>query len=779
MTRQLRTGVLSGLFLLSSLVVVHSVRAQNAPPQLPPQPVSDQMTNIPYFTLRDGMSSTLTLNNLAPTATKVTVTLFNTEGRAHVLDPITLDPHSFKEVQLADVAPEGFDSGNVEVAFNGTMMTVTCQVSVFSLKNRVSFESREQDMMDFESTKLAGIVPLPKGAEGSLAVTNVSKNTLTFQLTAGSLNKTVALLPRETQLIKLNDDEHSSATTLVKLQHNGLPGDLITTGYVLNLKDGYSSGFAMVDPGIMQSSTLAGAHFRTGTPDPSEGFPEGTQFRSPLLLANVSTGPVVAHVSVDYTLEDKQDSKDDGDDAKKKSTKTPAADIVLKVRDLTIAPGDVQRIELSDALGGVGRIAEAGVDIAYDAAPGSVIGQLTSVDQSGDYAFEVPVKDPDGMTEMMEGIYPWTLENGTATVLHLKNTTKETQQVGVLITYPGGTYDPGGYELQPYQTIAVDIQKLKDSRTPDALGHLLPSDATHGQVAWVQKTPYTVIGRAEGTDVAAGIAKSFSCLAYCCQYYRSSFYMNPSSMSGPVGDGGTFTGTEIGRDCSNNYFQYLYQLASSWTTSDATVATVSSAGYAYCAGPGSATITGTFRNTYYYWLPPNYLRCVSASVPDPLPAPVNVGYPTNFRQTSESATSDGVLHFRFDWDSSTGNYSDIASCVIGEIVTYPGTADPWPWPSPPFPAVPANNPTIAEGSAAGRFLTDDQGYGGLPFVKPYSATPNSFSAAQAYRYKCQGQSQYTILASYSIGRSVTPNGDGTYRFTTQKAGYSAVRSPLP
>jgi hypothetical protein len=138
--------------------------------------------------------------------------------------------------------------------------------------------------MDCESANLAGILSLPKGADGFLAVTNVAKNRITFQVTAGSLKKTVALFPRETQLIRLNEDELATPT-VVKLQHNGLPGDLIATGYVLNLKEGYSSGFAMSDPGIARSSTLAGAHFRAGRPDPSEGFPEDTRFRSPLLLA--------------------------------------------------------------------------------------------------------------------------------------------------------------------------------------------------------------------------------------------------------------------------------------------------------------------------------------------------------------------------------------------------------------------------------------------------------------------------------------------------------------
>jgi hypothetical protein len=636
MTRQLRVAVLSGLFLLSSLAMVHSVRAQNATPEPSADPVSDQMTNIPYFTLRDGMSSTLTLNNLAPIPTKVTVTIFNTGGQAHVMDPIILDPHSFKEVQLADVAPQGFDSGNVEVAFSGIPMVVTCQVSIFSVKNRVSYESREQDMMDFESANLAGILSLPKGSDGFLAVTNVAKNRLTFQLTAGSSKKTVALFPRETELIKLNDDE-LAATTLVKLQHNGLPGDLITTGYVLNLKDGYSSGFAMLDPGINRSRTLAGAHFRAGQPDPSEGFPEGTRFRSPLLLANVSGSPVVAHVSVDYTVEEKQDS----DDAKKNSAKTPK-DTVLKVKDLTIAPGDVQRVELSDALGGVGQIAEAGVDIAYDAAPGSIIGQLTSVDQSGDYAFEMPVKDPDAMNEMLESIYPWTVENGTLTVLHLKNTTDKTVEAGVLISFAGGTYTPDSLVLQPYQTIAVDIQKLKDTKKPDVQGHLFPSGATHGQLAWYQKTPYTMIGRAEGTDVAAGIAKSFSCTADCCRFFSEHYILSPNPMVGLVGGAGQFTASHDGLDCWGNFFSYPNIPAPLWNSNNTSVATVNSSGYTKFVGVGTATVSGGFTRITYYWGDIHHTRCLEKDYYNQGTAPVDVNPPDHVVILNDSNGPPGL-----------------------------------------------------------------------------------------------------------------------------------------
>ena len=165
-------------FVLGQATPPKPANTPQKPPPKPPVPQTDQMTNIPYFTLRDGMSSTLALQNVAPTPTIVNVTIFNMEGRPHQLDPMTLDPHSVKPVSLADVVPHGdFDSGNIEVAFHGISMAVTCQVSVSSIDKRVSFESREQDMMDFETTKLDGILWLPQpDAEAYLAITNASPN---------------------------------------------------------------------------------------------------------------------------------------------------------------------------------------------------------------------------------------------------------------------------------------------------------------------------------------------------------------------------------------------------------------------------------------------------------------------------------------------------------------------------------------------------------------------------------------------------------------------------
>src|SRR4030081_3026405 len=131
-----------------------------------------QVTNIPYFTLKDGMASTLTLNNIAPSPTTVEVTIFNTLGRAQTLAPIVVERHSYKQIQLRDViASEDFGSGNIQVVYSGSPMILTCQVSIFSIEKKISFESREQDMMDFMSPNLNGILWLPDlDSRGFMAV---------------------------------------------------------------------------------------------------------------------------------------------------------------------------------------------------------------------------------------------------------------------------------------------------------------------------------------------------------------------------------------------------------------------------------------------------------------------------------------------------------------------------------------------------------------------------------------------------------------------------------
>ena len=562
-----------------------STKGPQVRPPKPPMPETDQMANIPYYTLRDGMNSVLTLQNVASTPTAATVTIFNMEGRPHALDPLTLDPYSVKTVNLQEdvVCPlETFDSGNIEVAFHGMSMAVTGQVTVSSVNQRVSFESREQGMMDFETTKLNGIVWLPQpDAQAYLAITNASANKATVQMTVGSKNKEIPLFSRQTRLVKINDEFDKTSPALITLQQNGLPGDIesrLASCSILNT--GYSSGLPMVDPGIMRTTHLAGVHFLFGQPDPSEGFPAGTQFHSPLLLANVSDKPVTAHVSEDYSIKEKPaTSTTQSNGSKPAPPKPPTYKVTnVPVGDFTIPPGTVQSTELSGPLSGVDAktVDDAGVDVDYEGAPGAIIGQLTSLDQAGDYSFEVPIKDPKAMNQFMESINPWTLENGASSILHLKNTTNKAARALATLNYPGGTYNLGGIELQPYQTVSIDVAKLKgSSQKPDAKGNVLPADAASGQIVWWQMTPYSLIGRTVHENVKEGIASSFSCDYDCCDNYSNWYSSDTSSLNGTAGGSDGQEWVEQGWEDCYGFYGGDYPYPDSGPSSDNTgIATI-------------------------------------------------------------------------------------------------------------------------------------------------------------------------------------------------------------
>lgn len=568
------------------------------PPGAPmPMPSGMQMTNIPYFTLRDGMNSTLTLNNTAlEQVPNVTVTIYNSEGRSQVLPAITLEGHSFKQIELRDVvASDLFDSGSLEVSYMGTPMLVTCQLSVSSTDKRVSFESREQSMMDFESSNLNGILSVPDKAEGFLAMTNVAANPVKVTLSIGSKTKVFALQPHETQVAKLNEELQGRSVSLVALQHDGKPGSIVTTGFVLDLKNGYSATFMMHDPKLMRSSLLAGAHVRFGQPDAAEGFPDGTLFRAPLLLANVSDQPVNAHVSADYTSREKLKMSPIANKQDTQDTLSTAA-----IRDVNIAPGDVQTIELAQEMARFdidGPVLEAGVEIAYDAAPGALIALLTSVDQSGDYAFEVPIKDPSAIGEMPQGVYPWTLENGVVSTLHLKNYTDKKQLARLEVRFAGGTYSPKMLVLAPHQTMAIDIRKLRDSQTPDEHGQVIPASVTHGQLWWGPRANKTIIGRNEEVNITHGIARSFSCGNMCCGTHFANFQLVSSG-----GGSAPLVSLEQDWTCNsptNYYWTSWYDTYGSWSSSDNTVAWIDpnywgdSAPITPGSNGGNATITAS------------------------------------------------------------------------------------------------------------------------------------------------------------------------------------------
>jgi hypothetical protein len=604
-------ALLSALFLAatsvldqlgSSVTVAYaggpSGRIQPAFDRRAPQTASEpHFVHIPYFTELEGMHSTLTLNNYLPDPTTTNVTIFNHAGEAFVAPPIVLAPQSvqrFSLKQLTEGAASDFNSGNVQVFFEGPSMAVTSQVSIVSADHRLSFESTETEAMGFSSSTLDGIVWVPDDdTEACVALTNASSDLLSVSLSGGrgAEERLVTLNPHETSVVDMREFVkqfgRDASATVVTLQHNGPPGALIAAGFAVNIKTGFSSSLNFLDRSTQKTTHLAGAHVRFGKANVTEAFPRATTFSAPLVLANVGDTPTKVSILVDWTIDSQART--------------------ISLGTVSLAAGKLRQLDLAAEMsrrGISGPVEDAGIDINYNGPVGSVIARLSSIDTSGDFSFDVPLQDPKAEMLRVGGSHPWRLDAGYTTVVHLKNFTDKTVNAMTQIRYDGGVYHPDMMKLAPFQTVALDIKQLRDSQKPDIQGRALPMNVNAGQVVWFERDLGSLIGRAEVANIPKGIASTFSCTAPCdCPPNFSSASLAPTSpppstFTGVPGDLIAARVTEIDKDCYNNSFGPYNVNVSSWITENPAVATISGQGV-FLVGSGTCSVRGQFSATVY------------------------------------------------------------------------------------------------------------------------------------------------------------------------------------
>ncbi|MDR1290207.1 MAG: hypothetical protein LBK06_03305 [Planctomycetaceae bacterium] len=149
-------------------------------------------------------------------------------------------------------------------------------------------------------------------------------------------------------------------------------------------------------------------------------------------------------------------------------------------------------------------------------------------------------------------------------------------------------------------------------------------------------------------------------------------------------------------------------------------------------------------------------------------------HPENYRKTSGLPVG-ATLVFNYAWDSPTGQLSDLAGCLVGEKVDYPGSSPAYSFPSPPF-SVTVDNPTIKNLPATSGSSVDNHGTAG--FKTPY--VQSTVVATQNYRYhceKCMAPSEWTnLMGPLSITRSIKTVSTGGWEYEITKDGVTATLS---
>lgn len=776
----------------TAILLLRTARAEDsttvpARPQSTPQPLQSCCGQSPedldkphqlaasYYSVRDNLNARLMLNNKGPNPVEVKPTLYSLRGERLEAAPVTVDPESFRNVDLRDLGAlpgTAFEEGSLQLFHRGPDLVIGAQLYLVDEAHSLSFDEKLPEFNNAASTRLESVWWIPS-RESSIRVilSNTRGETITG---AGIINAGTphpesvefTLAPHETRVInvererpgqgpKMRDDVGSAS-----IRHSGAKGSLVARALIQDALAGYSWSAQFYYPEGGRSSGYQGVGLRLGEVN-------GERLTPVVVARNVGDTPTLIRGRMPYSAHDGSTG-------------------VVELPTVQLAPGKAASIDIDNSIKRkslAGGYATAGLEFEYSTAPGSVMMSAGSVSDNRNQVFRVPMWDVPAQRNGTGG-YPWFIEDSSSTTVFIKNVTDKKQNYTFELSFEGGVYSTGVKSVEAGQVVNIDIRSLRDAQTPDEKGRTIPLDASRGKVMWSVRgsDPLALLGRSEQVDLVKGVSSSYACF-YCCPNSFYTSWLEPGSMTIGIGGVTTFRGVEQDYNC---YGQpgTPYYWGGLWGSSNTDAVTVSGVNY-YSANAtgvnyGTSTVWGEWPVYWYQGTTENiYFECRTYEYTTTPEAPTEVpcAVPTNFRQTAASDAGNGTLHFEYAWDSSTGNLADLSQCTVGEKVDY----DPAdiPFPSPPFRALSPPNPTILNVPGADGMAQDNHSTPG-PFVRPYRAA--SITATQIYRYNCpckSGGAWQTLAGPINIVRSVSQNTDGTWKFTITKSGSSATINPLP
>jgi hypothetical protein len=495
-----------------------------------------------YYTLKNGFSAKLLLNNKGPSPIEVRPTIFAMSGERFEPPAVTIAGNTHLFVDLAEwaaLAGPQFYEGSIQLFHRGKDLVLGTQIYLTDGSGRLSFEEKLGEPGNSSSLMQAGVwwLPSSKGAV-DLIVSNTTGERLSVSATVRSeapqVERTVTLelRPHETKLLDLKSEFIGKAPGTmsrfgaISVEYNGSPGGLVVRAMAYDAAVGYSLPVQFSAPMEGKSTSLQGAGLRVGR--------VGRDALSPKVVAyNAGDTSTTLNGRVQYTT-------------------TDGTNGMAYFPQIELAPGTIQVIDVSQSLrlhNVENKIATAGLEFEYTGSPGRVITSAFSVSQSGEQVFRVPLWDIVAQRSATGG-YPWYIQGNSSTVVYIKNVTDEQRQYTLQLRHESGVYAVGVQTIEPHQTVTFDIRALRDQQVPDPDGHTLPLEAKSGQVNWSMRGAQNqvLIGRSEQVDVAKGVSSNYAC-QNCCPDSFDSGWVDPGGALGFVGDWWNFQAREQTVNC--------------------------------------------------------------------------------------------------------------------------------------------------------------------------------------------------------------------------------------
>ncbi|MGH9915517.1 MAG: hypothetical protein ACRD63_09555, partial [Pyrinomonadaceae bacterium] len=259
------------------LLIIPSHSTSSASTASKPAQQQAQAALFTYWSVDDGLSSSVFLNNASGIELTVRPTLYNLSGKQLVINPITLGARRQITANIADWlnqnnADDSFKQGNLILNYEAENATLLgSQVVITKAASSLSFDVPVAMPTSFESSRLEGIWWRPNEASRyDLVLSNMQGSSVEVKVAVSGSHGLkdadfdITLAPHQTEVVNLEDNQGGFAAELgkmgtVSITHTGVPGAVVASGMLSEDKKGFSSRFVFEDPDASRSQTLAAA----------------------------------------------------------------------------------------------------------------------------------------------------------------------------------------------------------------------------------------------------------------------------------------------------------------------------------------------------------------------------------------------------------------------------------------------------------------------------------------------------------------------------------------
>jgi hypothetical protein len=534
MTRAKLFLVLAAMVLCAGYAVVRapkSTRAQATQGRTPccgePDKTAPRELDFPYYSLRDGFSSSLLLVSDSPHPTDLVIAIRSASGQTLLAPSLTIQPLAKLEIDLrrllseigADVAGD-FAEGSVSVHFEGTIMPVVGQISLTNPARSLSMESEMVENDPGRSdipAELDGLWwGIGGGRDAKIMVSNMGAEFVTADVFLDFLHQRhrstpLSFVPHETKVLSitellagLNASPSEVPEGGITIVARGPRPALIAQGRVLDPASGFSTTLSFPDPARQKASAIHATGVPIGTPTHDSPFAKTGSLVPHVIVRNLLGSSQNVTITIEYP----------GD-------KGPEQKVLAQ---LPLGAYGTQDFSLDSAMTLLPLpLPYCSVRIQYSGAPGSLMGHVASIDQKHERVMDSRVaNEGDGWAG--SGANPWHLDNETESVMFLTNMGDRECPVGFRVQANGIVYFVTDLKLKPHETRAIDLRELRDTQKPDLMGNTIPPHATDGSVGWIRLDDVPMMGRLVVLRGHNRIVNNYDCCTCVC----------PASFTGTV-----------------------------------------------------------------------------------------------------------------------------------------------------------------------------------------------------------------------------------------------------